>query len=129
MTRLFLKKIPSYVTKTDKNGFFHFPNLKGNNYNIIALTGFDFIYNKEEKIAFLDSILNPKTDSFVSLFAFNPIVADSIAINSKGFKKDSINSSLNLDSIIKRKLIGGKLKVKTNTSAPCIFQLLQEEKY
>ena len=49
--------------------------MKANNYKIVALTDFDFIYNVEEKIAFsnaLDSML--KKIVLFHLFAFDPIV-------------------------------------------------------
>ena len=105
--------------------------MKPKNCKIAALTGFDFIYNKGEKIAFLDSVINTKNDSFISLFAFDPIVAiDSSMADSISLKPDSITTtSLNPDSIIKNEPLPiGKLEIVANKNSPCIFQLLQNEK-
>jgi len=125
---LIFTETPNYIAKTDKNGIFHFPNLKNKNYKIVALTDFDFIYNKEEKIAFLDSIINAKTDSFISLFAFDPIIEiDSKITDSIARKLDGIAAGL--DSIVKKEeLPPGKLEIVTNKNTTCIFQLLQNEK-
>ena len=128
---LIFKEKPNYIAKTNKNGIFHFPNLKDINYKIVALTNFNFIYNKGEKIAFLDGIINTKTDSFISLFAFDPIIAiDSSIIDSITLQSDSITTtSLDIDSIVKKgALPTGKLEITTNKNSPCIFQLLQNEK-
>ena len=70
---IIFKEIPNYVAKTDKEGNFHFPNLNAKNYKAVALTEFDFIYNEDEYIAYLDSCVNALTDSFFCLFAFNPL--------------------------------------------------------
>ena len=125
---LIFKETPNYIAKTDKNGAFHFYNLKDKNYKIVALTGSDFIYNNEEKMAFSDNILNAKTDSFISLFAFDPTIEiDSIIRDSIELRSDSIiYSSLLQDSIEKKEeLSSGKLEIITNKSSPCIFQLFQ----
>ena len=58
MTLLSLKKILITLQKTDKEGNFHFPNLNAKNYKAVALTEFDFIYNEDESIAYLDSCVN-----------------------------------------------------------------------
>ena len=126
---LIFKETPNYIAKTNKNGIFHFPNLKDENYKIAALTDFDFIYNKEEKMAFLDRFLNPKMDSFISLFAFDPITKID-SINSDSLVKKIDRSAISyIDSIIKKEdLHYGNLKIITNESSPCVFQLLQNEK-
>ena len=123
---LIFKEAPNYIAKTDKNGIFHFPNLKDKNYKIVALTDIDFIYNEKEKIAFLGKVINAKIDSFISLFAFDPILAmDSTSTDSTGLKSDSIAS----DSIFKKEeLSSGKLEISIDENGPCIFQLLQNEK-
>lgn len=116
---------PHYIAKTDKNGFFHFPNLKDINYKIVALTDFDFFYDKQEKIAFSERIINARTDSFISLFGFDPIIEfDSIII-------DSLKRELELDtsnSIIQESFASGTLEIILNKDMPSIFQLLQNEK-
>ena len=124
------KQTPNYIAKTDKNGFFYFPNLREKEYKITALTGVDYNYNKEEKIAFLDSLVNPKIDSFISLFAFNPIIKrDSLMIDSISVEKDRNKSGFNVDTIsLQKSLPLGTLKININQDAPCVFQLLQDEK-
>jgi len=127
---LIFNKTPNYIAKTDENGFFHFPNLQARDYKIAALTGIDFMYNEEEKMAFLDRFINPKIDSFISFFAFDPVIkVDSFMIEPSPLKKDSITSILNLDTVgTKAQLPLGKLKINLNQDIACIFQLLQNEK-
>ncbi|MBC8266629.1 MAG: Ig-like domain-containing protein [Flavobacteriales bacterium] len=127
---IIFKENPNYIAKTDKNGNFHFPNLNTKNYKVVALTEFDFIYNEDESIAFLDSSINAATDSFVSLFSFNPIIeTDSTNTDTSGIITDSIaTDSLVIDTLLKEEISYGKLEVINNDSTPCIFQLLQNKK-
>ena len=119
------KETPNYLAKTDKEGNFHFPNLKAENYKIIALTDFDFIYNEGEKIAFSDQLINTLQDSFISLLAFDPIVVvDSIITDTLSALTDSSKT----DSVIVESITYGNLEIITTESSPCIFQLLQNEK-
>lgn len=117
---LIFKELPNYVAKTNKDGFFHFPNLRDEDYKIVALTNFDFIYNNEEKIAFKDSTINPRVDSFISLFAFDPIISQDLMIDSSRIKLDSITEK-SIEN-------NGKLEIITNQHTSYIFQLLQDEK-
>ncbi len=126
---LIFKTTPNYITKTDNDGSFLFPNLNKNNYKITAITSFDFIYNEEEKIAFSNNVISAEKDSFISLFAFDPIIkSDGIIQESTTLKSDSsINSEI--DTIIqKQEFSYGKLKIIYPNNNNSIFQLLQDEK-
>jgi len=127
---LIFKSNPNYIAKTDKSGFFHFPNLKENTYTIVALTDFNFIYNKEEKIAFFDTTINAEVDSFISLFAFDPIVViDSANTDTTIIKTDSIAAdTLTNDTIKKEEIPTGKLEIISSNKTSCIIQLLQNDK-
>ena len=119
------KETPNYIAKTDKEGNFHFPNLKAENYKIVSLTDFDFIYNEGEQIAFSDQLINAEQDSFISLLAFDPIVVvDSIITDTLSALTDSSRT----DSVIVESITYGNLEIITTENAPCIFQLLQNEK-
>jgi len=119
------KDTPNYIAKTDKNGSFNFPNLNAKNYNIVALTDFDFIYNEEEKIAFNNTTINAEKDSFISLLAFNPIVKIDSTINDT----TAINAdSTTTDSLLIEEVVYGNLAIITIENSPCVFQLLQNEK-
>ena len=119
------KDTPNYIAKTDKEGYFNFPNLNTQNYNIVALTDFDFIYNEEEKIAFNDTIINAETDSFISLLAFNPIVEiDSTTNDTLTIIADSTTT----DSLLTEEIVYGNLAIITSENNPCIFQLLKNKK-
>ena len=124
------KENPNYIAKTDKEGNFHFPNLNAKNYKVVALTEFDFIYNEDESIAYLDSCVNAETDSFFFLFSFNPIIEiDSANSDTTGIKTDSLSSdSLLIDTLTKEEISYGKLEIISSTTTPCIFQLLQNKK-
>ena len=118
------KGTPNYIAKTDKDGYFNFPNLNANNYTIVALTEFDFIYNEEEKIAFTTTI-NAKKDSFISLLAFDPIVEiDSIASDTTIINNDSKK----VDSLLVEEIVYGNLAIIMSGNNPCIFQLFQNKK-
>ena len=122
---LLFKQNPNYVAKTDENGFFYFPNLKEENYKIISLNDLDFIYDNKEKIAFGDSLLNAKKDSFITLYSFNPECVDSASNIIDTTKKPNIT----LDSINKNESqLLGHLLISTNYNSSCIFQLLQNDK-
>ena len=122
---IIFKETPNYIAKTDKDGNFHFPNLKATDFKIVALTDFDFIYNEEELIAFSDKLINAEKDSFISLMAFDPIVEiDSIIANTLSTLTDSSKT----DSVLVESITYGKLEIVTPTNSPCVFQLLQNEK-
>ena len=118
------KETPNYIAKTDKNGQFNFPNLNTKNYNIVALTDFDFIYNEGEKIAFNDISINSEKDSFISLLAFNPIIKIDSTISDTTINTDSTET----DSLQIEKTVYGNLAIITSENSPCIFQLLQNNK-
>ena len=122
---IIFKETPNYIAKTDKNGNFHFPNLKAENYKIVSLTDFDFIYNEGEQIAFSDQLINAEQDSFISLLAFDPIVVvDSIITDTLSDLTDSSKT----DSVLVESITYGNLEIITTKNSPCIFQLLQNEK-
>ena len=124
---LIFKETPAYISKTDKNGFFKFPNLKASDYIVVALTGLDFIYEPGEKMGFIDEIVSSRGDSLLTIFAFDPeyeinredvlINADSIILNDDNM--DSIVQNINTSH--------GKLEIISNAPPNCIFQLLQGE--
>ena len=121
------KEVPNYIAKTDKNGMFNFPNLKAEDYKIVALTDFDFIYNEGEQIAFLKNSVNAKKDSFISLFAFEPIVEvdSTMLLDTTNIPADSVIVN---DSTEQQKPLYGNLLIKSTSDTPAIFQLLQNEK-
>jgi len=122
---IIFKGTPNYIAKTDKDGNFHFPNLNTNDYKIVALTNFDFIYNEGEQIAFSDQLINAEQDSFISLLAFDPIViVDSIVPDTLSALTDSSKT----DSVLVESITYGKLEILTPTNSPCVFQLLQNKK-
>ncbi len=119
------KETPNYITKTDKNGNFYFPNLKAENYKIVSLTDFDFIYNEGEKIAFSKHLISAKSDSNISLLAFDPIlIVDSITTDTLSALVDSNKT----DSSFTENITYGNLEIITKKHLPCIFQLLQNNK-
>ncbi len=119
---IFFKSTPNYVAKTDRKGRFYFPNLDTFNYTVLALTDFDFIYDQKELIAFNTSLINPKNDSFISLFAFNPIIKeDTISII------DTIVDTHSSDSLLRKDVSYGNLTIITPNKKSCVFLLLQND--
>jgi len=122
---IIFKEKPNYIAKTNKNGDFHFPNLNIKDYTIVSLTDFDFIYNEEEEIAFLNTVVNAERDSFISLLSFNPImVIDSMMIDSTVIEVDSTAN----DSLVTVEVKYGNLTIVSTENKQCIFQLLQNNK-
>ena len=123
---LIFKNAPSFVSKTNKDGFFYFPNLKSEKYKIVSLTGFDWVYDNNEKISFKVENISAKTDSFVSLFSFDPIIStDSIYSSNLILQSDSSLKNTK-DSIIKKDTpVTGRLQVITEKNSAAIFQLIQ----
>ena len=92
-------KKPDYISKTDENGFFNFPNLQDTNYVLFALHDKDqnLQYSlKEEKVGFHESIVRPNQDSitillfneFDKLDSITPLLNDSL----KEFGSISVDS-------------------------------------
>ena len=122
---IIFKEKPNYIAKTNKNGDFHFPNLNSKNYTIVSLTDFDFIYNEEEKIAFLNTEVNAERDSFISLLSFDPIIViDSIIMDSTIIEVDSTVD----DSLVIEEVQYGNLTIISAENKQCIFQLFQNNK-
>ena len=123
---LIFNSTPSYIAKTDKRGMYHFTNLNADNYTIVALTDFDFIYNEEEKIAFSNSTINAEKDSFISLFSFNPIIKiDSTLADTTTLTTDSlIADTLLKDMLIVEEIPDGKLEIKNGQNSACILSLI-----
>ena len=122
------KGTPNYISKTDNNGIFYFPNLKNKKYKIVALTDFDFIYNKGEKIAFSNRIIDSKIDSFISLFGFDQIIENKDIYKDSILMQSDVTQSSSLDSILQDDFLFGKLEIISVQNRPLIFQLLQNEK-
>ena len=122
---IIFKEKPNYIAKTNKNGDFHFPNLNSKNYTIVSLTDFDFIYNEEEKIAFLNTEVNAERDSFISLLSFDPIIViDSIIMDST-IMRLIVQST---DSLVVEEIQYGNLTIISAENKQCIFQLFQNNK-
>jgi len=122
---IIFKGKPNYIAKTNKNGYFHFPNLNSKNYTIVSLTDFDFIYNEEEKIAFLNTAVNAERDSFISLLSFDPIIViDSIMKDSTITKVDTTI----INSLVIEEIKYGNITIISSENKQCIFQLFQNNK-
>ena len=119
------KERPNYIAKTNENGDFYFPNLDNKNYKIVSLTDFDFIYNEEEKIAFLSTVVNAEIDSFIPLLSFDPIILiDSIIKDTTIIEVDSTAT----DSLVIEEVKYGNLTIISAENKQCIFQLFKNNK-
>ena len=111
------EKTPEFVTKTNDDGNFIFPNLPNKKkYELYALNKTEYFYDKKN-IAFYDKSIETGVDTFVELFSFN--LSDTLY-----HKNDTSNNVLN-DSIIN--LINGNIIVNSNLLTPCILQLIENE--
>lgn len=105
--------LPNYISKTNENGIAKFKdNIKQGKYQIVSLSGGDYIYHEDELISFSNKLINIEVDTSIFLYSFNPLQKiDSIEI-----VKDS--------TIIK----GGRLTLKTDFNEVVIVQLLKGKK-
>ena len=110
---------PNYTTKTNKEGYFSFPNIKKQAYQIVALTGYDFLYNPDDKIAFFQEYVIPEESVIINLYAFNPNEEDSII---------DVNQPLKEDTVKKVSAENSNIIINTKKEMFLIFQLLQNEK-
>lgn len=110
---LIFKILPNYISKTNQNGIAKFKgNIKQGKYQIVSLSGDDYIYHEDELISFSDNLINIGVDTFSVLHSFNPL--------------QKIDSSQSMqDSSI---TIGGSLTLKTDLNGVVIVQLLKEGK-
>ena len=122
---IIFKEKPNYIAKTNKNGYFYFPNLNSENYTIVSLTDLDFIYNEEEEISFLCAVVNAEKDSFISLLSFDPIIViDSIMMDSTIIEAVSTVT----DSLVIEEVKYGNITIISSENKQCIFQLFQNDK-
>ena len=130
-------KKPDYISKTDENGFFNFPNLQDTNYVLFALNDKDqnLQYSlKEEKVGFHEGIVRPNQDSITillfnefdkldsitpllndSLKEFGSIYVDSLPVNSVFeliLNNKTILRKFNTDSIFVDSLPPNKYKAR-----------------
>lgn len=116
---LIFENSPRFVAKTNSQGGFVFPNLKkGEKYKVFALSGFDFLYDKEEKVAFYNKKIEVEKDTFIYLYSFKPYIEEER-------KTDSINNNIT-DTINEN--LAGNILIITNNTKPCVFQLQKSEK-
>ena len=141
---LIFKSIPDYISKSDEKGRFIFPNITSEDYKIVAITNLDFFYDEKDLIAFHPFTVSTKRDSFVSLFAFDPIVEiDTLSVLDTTFKNntiidDSLNyTTITTDTMLKKdsllenltlKNVGfGNLSIITANKNPYVFILLSDK--
>tara|TARA_B100000900_G_scaffold140198_2_gene118813 strand:+ start:13727 stop:14815 length:1089 start_codon:yes stop_codon:yes gene_type:complete len=121
---LIYKIPPNFITKTDKNGYFHFSNLDSKTYKVFAHQDFEYKYSNNKKIAFLNHTISAKKDSLVMLYAFEPILQNDIITDSiSTFKKDTTNKAIK-DSTHFLEQNYGNLELIIDEINPCIIQLV-----
>ena len=109
---------PNYIAKTNTEGYFFFPNIKSQEYQIVALKNYDLLYNPREKIAFYQGYIKPGNDTIINLYTFIN-QEDSVITESTIIKNDTLETIGAATS---------NIIINTETESPLIFQLLQNEK-
>ena len=143
---LIFKSVPNYIAKTNNEGRFLFPNITSDNYKIVAITDLDFFYDEKDIIAFHPYPISTKRDSFISLFAFDPIIKidsasiiDSILLYNDALNDDSLFIiEKTSDTVLQEELVHddslftkedyGNLSIITKNDGPCVFILLERDK-
>ena len=104
--------IPSYVCKSNEEGFFSFNNIIGGNYKIVSISGEDYLYHEDEVISFSNEIIIAGVDSLIELFTFNP----TYKIDSTEIVKDTTITQ------------GGSLTLSSDFMGNIIVQLINGNK-
>tara|TARA_Y100001954_G_scaffold239250_1_gene312324 strand:- start:2439 stop:3527 length:1089 start_codon:yes stop_codon:yes gene_type:complete len=125
---LIYKIPPNFIAKTDKNGYFNFSNLDSNTYQVFAHQDFEYKYSNSKKTAFLNYTINAKKDSFVSLYAFEPLLQNNIISDSISNIKKDISDKIIKDSSQFLEENYGNLELIIDKINPCIIQLISNEK-
>lgn len=125
---LIFKIPPNFIARTDKNGNFNFSNLDAKTYNIFAHQDFDYKYSNNKKIAFLNNAINATKDSFLFLYAFEPILhSNALTDSSLTTQKDTINK-LVVDSSQIFENNYGNLELVFDENNACVIQLINNDK-
>ena len=105
---------PSYITKTNNEGYATFmPNINKGLFNLVSLSGDDYIYDYGELISFSEELVDIGVDTFGMLYSFDP-----------AYKLDTITKSLDTTRVIS----GGSLKITTTYNDPFVVQLISNNK-
>ena len=112
---LIFKNKPSYLAKTDINGYFIFPNLNSQRYKLVSLTGPDLKLNQNEKISFMSKTISAVSDSNIILNAFSEHDSNNVQTQFI-LKSDSLVKSTN-----------SSLKIEMQQNSNYIFQLIRSD--
>ena len=105
---------PSYITKTNNEGYATFmPNINKGLFNLVSLSGDDYIYDYGELISFSEELVDIGVDTFGILYSFDP-----------AYKLDTTTKSLDTTRVIS----GGSLKLTTTYNDPFVVQLISNNK-
>lgn len=81
-----LKRTPDFITKTDKEGAFHFYGLPDKKFLVFALGDMNsnlFFDQPNEKVAFIDTLVAPSDSLSFTLYAFTEIDTTQMLLESK----------------------------------------------
>ena len=105
---------PSYVAKTNNEGYALFmPNINKGLFNLVSLSGDDYVYDNGELISFSEELVDIGVDTFSILYSFDPV-----------HKIDTITKILDTAAFSG----SGSLKLTTTLNESFVVQLISDNK-
>jgi len=105
---------PSYIAKTNNGGYATFmPNINKGLFNLVSLSGDDYIYDDGDLISFSEKLVDIGVDTFSVLYSFDP-----------AHRVDSTTTNVDTFTFVG----GGSLKLATTFSETIVVQLISDNK-
>ena len=112
---LSFKSKPTYITKSNDEGYFSFGNINDLKYNIFSISGLDFTYQEGDEIGFKNELIYSGKDSNLIIYMSDPL-----------YKKDTIKTTDTLEQVESK--LTGSLNIESNLDTNIIIQLYKGDK-
>ena len=112
---LSFKSKPTYITKSNDEGYFSFGNINDLKYNIFSISGLDFTYQEGDEIGFKNELIYSGKDSNLIIYMSDPL-----------YKKDTIKTTDTLEQVDSK--LTGSLNIESNLDTNIIIQLYKGDK-
>ena len=112
---LSFKSKPTYITKSNDEGYFSFGNINDLKYNIFSISGLDFTYQEGDEIGFKNELIYSGKDSNLIIYMSDPL-----------YKKDTIKTTDTLEQVDSK--LSGSLNIESNLDTNIIIQLYKGDK-
>ena len=111
---IIFNRSPSYIAKTNNEGYAKFmPNINKGLFNLVSLSGGDYIYDDGDLISFSEKLVDIGVDTFSILYSFDPT-----------HRLDTTTRFVDTSTFVG----GGSLKLSTPFSETIVVQLISDNR-